>query len=63
MFSISILFFLLIVVIVMIRAFDLSAGQAFICVALGFYVAHSSFADTFQNLLTQLLGIFSSVHL
>ncbi|WP_261574719.1 hypothetical protein [Frankia gtarii] len=63
MFSISILFFLLIVVIVMIRAFDLNTAQAFVCVALGFYVAQSNFADTFQNLLTQLFGIFSSVHL
>lgn len=35
----SILFLLLIVVIVMIRAFDLNPWQAFACAALGFYVA------------------------
>jgi len=60
---VSILLLLLVAVIVLIRAFDLNAGHAFVCVALGFYVAQSGFAPTFQNILTQIFGIFSSVHL
>ncbi|KDA40757.1 hypothetical protein E0F15_11275 [Frankia sp. B2] len=60
---ISILFLLLVAVIVLIRAFDLNFGHAFVCVALGFYIAQSGFAPTFQNLLNQIFGIFSSVHL
>ncbi|ESZ99834.1 hypothetical protein CcI6DRAFT_04756 [Frankia sp. CcI6] len=59
----SILFLLLIVVIVMIRAFDLNPWQAFACAALGFYVAQSNFSDTFQGILNQIFGIFSSIHL
>ncbi len=63
MISVSLLFLLLIAVIMLIRAFDLNTGHAFVCVGLGFYVAKSGFAPTFQNLLDQLFGIVSSIHL
>ncbi len=63
MISISVLFLLLVAVIVLNRAFDLNAGHAFVCVILGFYIGKSGFAPTFQNLVTQIFGIFSSFSL
>ena len=61
--TISIILLLIVAVVVMIRAYDLSIGQAAVCIILGFYLASSNFSGMIQHIITQLIVIISSISL